>query len=318
MRMRRRRPSPLDRGDVRLERRARRVLGPRVLVALVPAELFLNVGRGLEDGRDDRARALIRRPAPHGCRWWRNARPRGSLMVVDGLSVIMRFSIAHGARRTSGHEPDGSTPEVSGVAADARRAATQRTAAAVAAGPAISTWPGRLFLISAGLKLIVAIWRAFGELPSPIRVLSGAATVGLVVAVGVFVWRLFILMKRRLLWRVRRKLILSYIFIGVVPSLLIIVFFLFCSAVLFMGVAAYLFKERVRQGRRRREGRGAGGGARRSAATRRPRSRPSSGSIGFGPGSTPRSRSSTSRPMGPRIPLDRGSTLASRQPRRHG
>ena len=45
-----------------------------------------------------------------------------------------------------------------------------------------------------------------------------------------------------LLWRVRRKLILSYIFIGVVPSLLIIVFFLFCSAVLFMGVAAYLFK----------------------------------------------------------------------------
>ena len=72
--------------------------------------------------------------------------------------------------------------------------------------------------------------------------LSSAATIGLAVAVVVFVWRLFVLMKRRLLWRVRRKLILSYIFIGVVPSLLIIVFFLFCSAVLFMDVAAYLFK----------------------------------------------------------------------------
>ncbi len=105
-----------------------------------------------------------------------------------------------------------------------------------------STWPGRLFLITAGLKVFVAVWRAFGELPAPIRVLSGAASIGLAVAVGVFVWRLFVLMKRTLLWRVRRKLILSYIFIGVVPSLLIIVFFLFCSAVLFMGVAAYLFK----------------------------------------------------------------------------
>ena len=57
-----------------------------------------------------------------------------------------------------------------------------------------------------------------------------------------FVWRLFVLIKRRLLWRVRRKLILSYIFIGVIPSLLILVFFLFGSAVLFMNVSAYLFK----------------------------------------------------------------------------
>ena len=106
----------------------------------------------------------------------------------------------------------------------------------------ISTWPGRLFLISASLKFLVAVWRAFAELPAPIHVISTAASIGLAVALFVFVWRLFVLMKRQLLWRVRRKLILSYIFIGVVPSLLIIVFFLFCSAVLFMGVAAYLFK----------------------------------------------------------------------------
>ena len=50
------RPAPLDRRDVGFERRARRVLRPRVLVALVPAELVLHVGRGLEDRRDDRAR----------------------------------------------------------------------------------------------------------------------------------------------------------------------------------------------------------------------------------------------------------------------
>ncbi len=105
-----------------------------------------------------------------------------------------------------------------------------------------STWPGRLFLLAAALKLVVAAWRLTGTLPAPIRVLSSAATIALMISVGVFVWRLFVLVKRRLLWRVRRKLILSYIFIGVVPSLLIVVFFLFCGAVLFMSVAAYLFK----------------------------------------------------------------------------
>ena len=154
----------------------------------------------------------------------------------------MRFSIGHGARTTSGDAPDGSTPEVSGVAADARNAAAHEPLRQSPKDVLFSTWPGRLFLITAGLKFFVAVWRAFGELPAPIRVLSGAASIGLAVAVGVFVWRLFVLMKRTLLWRVRRKLILSYIFIGVVPSLLIIVFFLFCSAVLFMDVAAYLFK----------------------------------------------------------------------------
>ena len=45
----------LDGGDVPFERKPRRVLGPRVLVALVPAELVLDVGRGLEQRRDDGA-----------------------------------------------------------------------------------------------------------------------------------------------------------------------------------------------------------------------------------------------------------------------
>jgi hypothetical protein len=49
----------LDCGDVTLERRARRVLRPRVLVALVAAELFLNVGRRLVDRHDDRPRRRV-------------------------------------------------------------------------------------------------------------------------------------------------------------------------------------------------------------------------------------------------------------------
>ena len=111
-----------------------------------------------------------------------------------------------------------------------------------------ATWFGRLFIGAASLKFLVAVWRVLtgadpDGLPTLVRVLSGAATLGLVIALGVFAWRLFVQIKRRLLWRVRRKLILSYIFIGVIPSLLILVFFLFAGSLVFMNVSAYLFKD---------------------------------------------------------------------------
>lgn len=107
----------------------------------------------------------------------------------------------------------------------------------------LSTWAGRLFIISAALKLVVALLRLLGDLPLIISILSSAATIGLVISVSVFTWRLFLLTKRQLLWRVRRRLILSYIFIGVVPSLLIVIFFLLGGLLIFMNLSAYLFKE---------------------------------------------------------------------------
>ncbi len=107
----------------------------------------------------------------------------------------------------------------------------------------LRSWPGRLFLGSLALKILVAIWRgAAGELNAAGQTLSAVATIGLLIALGYFVWRLFVLIKRRLLWRVRRKLILSYIFMGVIPSVLILVFFLFAGSMVFMTVSAYLFK----------------------------------------------------------------------------
>jgi sigma-B regulation protein RsbU (phosphoserine phosphatase) len=47
------------------------------------------------------------------------------------------------------------------------------------------------------------------------------------------------------LWRVRRKLTLSYIFIGFVPILLVVVFFLLCGLLLFFNVSSYLVQSRV-------------------------------------------------------------------------
>jgi phosphoserine phosphatase RsbU/P len=107
----------------------------------------------------------------------------------------------------------------------------------------LHSWAGRLFIIAAALKLIVAIVRRVVNIPAPVEVLSSVATIGLMVSVGYFVWRLFLLTKRRLLWRVRRKLILSYIFIGVVPALLIIGFFMLGAWVVSINVSTYLFRD---------------------------------------------------------------------------
>src|SRR5688572_27672751 len=50
---------------------------------------------------------------------------------------------------------------------------------------------------------------------------------------------------RRLLWRVRRKLTISYIFIGVVPATLIAAFFLLCGLILFFNVGGYIVRSRA-------------------------------------------------------------------------
>src|SRR3954468_18568242 len=107
----------------------------------------------------------------------------------------------------------------------------------------LSTWYGRLFIAAAVVKFVVALWRVSAALPTAARGGSGGAAIRLAVALFMFAWRLFTQIKRRLLWRVRRKLILSYIFIGVIPSLLILVFFLFAGSLLFMNLSAYLFKD---------------------------------------------------------------------------
>ena len=44
----------------------------------------------------------------------------------------------------------------------------------------------------------------------------------------------------------RRKLILSYVFVGLVPGLLIIAFFLLAGLLLFFNVSSYLLQSRVR------------------------------------------------------------------------
>jgi phosphoserine phosphatase RsbU/P len=111
----------------------------------------------------------------------------------------------------------------------------------------LGSFPGRALLLGVVIK---AVANLIGfVVPSAWTVLDVVDAVGslaLLFAAGYGITRGIIWAKRRLLWRVRRKLILSYMFVGLVPSLLIIAFFLIAGLILFFNVSSYLLQSRVR------------------------------------------------------------------------
>src|SRR5260221_3039648 len=124
-------------------------------------------------------------------------------------------------------------------------AATDRRAGV--RGALLHTLPGRAIVIGLAIKLLVdAIGVASGSVSPFLAVVDTVATLAAAIGVGVFLFRLVVLAKRRLLWRVRRKLILSYIFIGFVPALLLVAFALLCGFLLFYHFSSYLVQSRLR------------------------------------------------------------------------
>jgi sigma-B regulation protein RsbU (phosphoserine phosphatase) len=108
------------------------------------------------------------------------------------------------------------------------------------------TFAGRALLAGVCIKLIVAGANTIIDpLPAVLEWLDVIGGVSLLIGAIAVGYRLYIGAKRRLLWRVRRKLTLSYIFIGFVPALLIIAFFLLCGLLLFFNVSSYLIQSRV-------------------------------------------------------------------------
>jgi phosphoserine phosphatase RsbU/P len=107
----------------------------------------------------------------------------------------------------------------------------------------LRTLAGRAFLVAAAVKLALAGIGSVVTLPAALGLLDALATIVILAALVVFTARLAAVTRRRLLWRVRRKLILSYIFIGVVPALLIVAFFLLGGFLLFQNLSSYLFKD---------------------------------------------------------------------------
>jgi sigma-B regulation protein RsbU (phosphoserine phosphatase) len=114
-------------------------------------------------------------------------------------------------------------------------------------GALLHTLPGRAIVVGVAVKIVVAlVGAALGGVPTFLTVIDTVAVLAAAIGAGVFAFRLSVLAKRRLLWRVRRKLILSYMFIGFVPALLLVAFALLCGFLLFYHFSAYLVQSRLR------------------------------------------------------------------------
>ncbi|MGE0363600.1 MAG: PP2C family protein-serine/threonine phosphatase [Vicinamibacterales bacterium] len=121
----------------------------------------------------------------------------------------------------------------------------RRTTAQAARGWLLGTLPGKTLLVGLVIKLVLGlVGLAVDPLPGWLSTVNAAGTLALVLGLGYVAARGAVWMRRRLLWRVRRKLILSYIFVGLVPSLLIVAFFLLAGLLLFRNMASYLVQTR--------------------------------------------------------------------------
>src|SRR5262245_23803134 len=109
------------------------------------------------------------------------------------------------------------------------------------------TLPGRAIVIGATIKLAIGTTAlVVGTIPAFLTVVDTVAGLAIAAGAAYFLFRLGVLAKRRLLWRVRRKLIISYIFIGFVPALLLVGFSLLVGLLLFYNFSSYLLHSRLR------------------------------------------------------------------------
>jgi sigma-B regulation protein RsbU (phosphoserine phosphatase) len=111
----------------------------------------------------------------------------------------------------------------------------------------LHTLAGRAILGGLAVRaLLVVLGGVAGSLPAFAGVVDTLAGVVLAAGAATFVIRLLVVAQRRVLWRVRDKLILSYIFIGFTPVLLIASFFLLCGFLLFYNFSSYMVQNRLK------------------------------------------------------------------------
>jgi sigma-B regulation protein RsbU (phosphoserine phosphatase) len=110
----------------------------------------------------------------------------------------------------------------------------------------LKTFPGRALVLGIAIKIITWPLGLIVTLPGWLDAIDMVGSLALLFAIAYGLTRLAVWAKRRLLWRVRRKLILSYVFVGVVPALLVITFFLLAGLILAFNISSFLVQSRVR------------------------------------------------------------------------
>lgn len=110
----------------------------------------------------------------------------------------------------------------------------------------LKTFPGRAIVLGAAIKAITWPLGSLIVLPAWLDAIDMVGSLALLFGVAYGLTRFTVWAKRRLLWRVRRKLILSYVFVGMVPALLVITFFLLAGLIIAFNLSSYLVQSRVR------------------------------------------------------------------------
>ena len=110
----------------------------------------------------------------------------------------------------------------------------------------LRTFPGRALVLGLLIKAVTWPLGLSGvALPQAGTAVDMVGSLALLFSLAYGLTRLAVWAKRRLLWRVRRKLILSYVFVGVVPTVLVIFFFLLAALILCFNVSSYLVQSRI-------------------------------------------------------------------------
>jgi sigma-B regulation protein RsbU (phosphoserine phosphatase) len=109
----------------------------------------------------------------------------------------------------------------------------------------LRTLPGRAIVTGVVVKALIFLVGVAVPLPGFLRALDTVGSVAVAIGGAYFLVRGLTFAQQRLLWRVRRKLIISYIFIGFIPSLLIVAFFLLGGLFLFSNFSSYLVQNRL-------------------------------------------------------------------------
>jgi phosphoserine phosphatase RsbU/P len=108
------------------------------------------------------------------------------------------------------------------------------------------TLAGRLFILSGVLVAVLFVVRLFVTLPEIIEIFRKVVSIAFLLSAG-WLGAMLVRHNRRLvLWRVRRKLILSYLLLGLVPVALVALFALTGGILLYTNVAVYVFHEGFR------------------------------------------------------------------------
>lgn len=101
-------------------------------------------------------------------------------------------------------------------------------------------WLGRLFVAVLVVRILLLPFGLIGIENALLELLRKVANL-LLIGIGLYGGlRLWMIVQRRLLWRVRRRLILSYVLMGLVPVLLVGLFFVFAGWLFLMNVGSYL------------------------------------------------------------------------------